>query len=308
MRSLVGLALISLALPAAAQAKQPCLPGGGGPTCHVWTGKVISVGDGDTIDVNVAGDGSRGFKRVRITGIQAMELYRYSHTPSLRRGACHAREATRRLERLVLRKRVKLLAQDRRSSTGHRNRPRRSVLVKRGGHWVDPAAILLREGHALWLPNPVEYAWNRSYSVLTRQAAATGRNLFDRDYCKPGPGPVTAPFLQVRWDAAGVDGQNINGEWGRIYNLGTRPLRLRGWRFRDSHLRSYRFPRGAVVRPRARVTVHIGRGHSGGDNFFWGLNEPVFENATFGARWMGDGGYLFDRHGDLRAWAIYPGR
>jgi hypothetical protein len=31
-----------------------------------------------------------------------------------------------------------------------------------------------------------------------------------------------------------------------------------------------------------------------------GLDRPAFENS-------GDGGYLFDRRGDLRAYDIYPG-
>ena len=33
--------------------------------------------------------------------------------------------------------------------------------------------------------------------------------------------------------------------------------------------------------------------------FFWGLRRPIFENR-------GDGGYLFDRRSNMRAWHIYP--
>lgn len=292
--------------PTAAAAVRPCVPGTERPVCHVWTGKVVSVGDGDTIDVDVFGDGTGRFWRVRVTGIQAMELTRYSHTASLRRGACHAREATRRMERLVLHRRVKLLAQDPSSYTGERRRPRRAVLVRRGGRWVDPAKVLVREGHALWLPNGTEYAWNNRYRALSLRAAARHRKLFNRAYCRRGPASASALKLSVRWDADGVDGDNISGEFGRVRNLGNRRIRLGGWRFRDSYLRHYTIPHGTVLRPGRRLTIHVGSGSRREGHLFWGLSAPAFENATHDRRGVGDGAYLFDRDGDLRAWAIYP--
>ena len=78
---LAALALASaLILPAsAAQAKGgACLPDyPHGAHCHVWTGKVKQVDDGDTLDASVPGDGLGGILRVRIIGIQAMELTSY---------------------------------------------------------------------------------------------------------------------------------------------------------------------------------------------------------------------------------------
>jgi hypothetical protein len=53
------------------------------------------------------------------------------------------------------------------------------------------------------------------------------------------------------------------------------------------------------------VTVRVGPGRSGGSTFHWGLPSPVFENASRDARGIGDGGYLFDPQGDLRAWRMY---
>ena len=309
-RSLFAAACAATSLvlaPAASAGVQPCIPNTSGPVCHTWTGKVVSVGDGDTIDVDVAGDGSRWPHRVRITGIQAMELSRYSSTASLRRGACHAREATRRMEQLVLYKRVKLLAQNRGSYTpGRRNRPRRAVLVRSAGHWVDPAAVLVREGHALWLPNAAEWAWNARYRALSLNAAARNRKLFNRAYCRRGPGSARALTMSVRWDAAGVDGQNVSGEYGHVRNVGSRAIRLGGWRFRDSDLRHYTIPRGTTLRPGRSLTIHVGRGSRRSGHVFWGLRLPIFENASHDRRGAGDGAYLFDRDGDLRAWAIYP--
>jgi hypothetical protein len=40
--------------------------------------------------------------------------------------------------------------------------------------------------------------------------------------------------------------------------------------------------------------------------FYWCRPRPVFENAGDQRTQIGDGGYLFDRQGDLRASMIYP--
>src|SRR3954469_9617410 len=69
----------------------PCRPGAsGGPTCQVWTAKVKTVNDGDTIGVDIDGDGSHRISQIRFTGIQAMEETVYSNDPKKLRGQCHA--------------------------------------------------------------------------------------------------------------------------------------------------------------------------------------------------------------------------
>jgi endonuclease YncB( thermonuclease family) len=302
-------ALAALGSTAEAARSGACLPGTGGPTCTFWTAKVTFVADGDTIEVDVAGDGTSRRSRVRITGIQAMELTRYSSKASRRRGECHAVAATARLERLIraAHGRVRLAAQHRSSRTG--TRIRRAVSARIGGRWVDLGAKLLSEGHALWLPNSAEYAWNRRYSELADRAAAARAGLWDGDSCGAGPGTDGQLRLWVKWDADGVDGNSVNGEWAKIKNLDTtREISLRGWWFRDSHHRRYSFPAWAKIPAGETITVRMGRGSSAGSQFFWGLGKPVFENASEDRRAMGDGGYLFDPQGDLRAWMTYPCR
>ncbi len=290
----------------AAAATAPCVPETAGPSCAVWTGKLTNVGDADTVDVDLAGDGTRRSVRIRVTGIQAMEQSVYSRTPSRRRGACHALAATARVDRLVRasRGRVRVAAQDPSSRAGRRLR--RAVAFRIGGRWVDLGATLIAEGHALWLPHGVEWAWNRQYLALARAAATQARNLWDVAYCRPGPSQSSPLSLGLRWDAAGVDGHNPNGEWIRIRNHDTRrAISVAGWHVRDSALRSYRFPSWARIPAGGAITVHVGRGRSAGTRFHWGLPGPAFENASRDARGMGDGAYLFDRHGDLRAWQMY---
>ena len=101
--SLVAMVGVLVAPTPAAHAKSgPCMPEyPHGTQCTIWEGKVRYVGDGDTLDAQVRGDGLGGLLRVRIIGIQAMEqtVYRAAQ----RAGDCHAVDATNRLEQLVKR-------------------------------------------------------------------------------------------------------------------------------------------------------------------------------------------------------------
>lgn len=302
MRRPTLVALIVLALaPVAAEARSgACLPGGG-PRCHFWTGKVVHVHDGDTIEVRVGGRALR----VRITGIQAMEQTVYSSYAARRRGECHAVAATARLERMVRRSRgiVRLAAQDPGSRSG--KRWRRSVAVRSGGAWRDVGQVLLAEGHALWLNNSVEWAWNGVYAAAAERAREQRLRLWHPAACGSGPSADADLEVRVNWDADGVDMQNPNGEWIRVVNRSDRDVPLGGWWVRDSALRRYTFPRWAKVEPGSSVTVRIGRGGAQGSVFHWGLGEAIFENPVGDGRNAGDGAYLFDPDGDLRASDMY---
>jgi endonuclease YncB( thermonuclease family) len=309
MRSLLlafaCLAAALLAGPAvAAAATGPCVPGG--PMCHFWTGKVTFIADGDTIDVDVDGDGTHRFKPVRLTGINAMELHRYSKYPARRRGDCHGLEATARLEQLLraAHLRVRLAAQDVSAHSGHRLR--RQVSVRLGGRWVDLNRVLVAEGHALWMPHSVEWAWNADYRALSQAAAAAHLRLWNPRGCGVGPSPDAGLSMRLDYDADGNDGANVNGELARIANPSGAPVSLAGWWFRDSALRRYTFPPGAVIPAGGSIVLHMGRGPSGGDEFHWGLSTPPFDNPSYDQRSMGDGAYLFDPRGNLRDSVIYP--
>jgi len=311
---LVLLLLVFLLAAAAADAayRAKCVPGEvSSPTCTWWEGKVTFVSDGDTLDVRIRGQGVR---RVRLTGINAMELQRYSSSASKRRGDCHAREATALVESHVKtsRLRVRLAAQKASSRSGRRLR--RSVWVRSGGRWQDLARIELAAGLALWLPNGDEWAHNRDYAELAARAVAARNDLYDPDACGIGPDQDVPVTLALGWDADGSDDGNLNGEWVDIRNGGLRPLRLGGWFFRDSSLRpstkrhppGYEFPAAAVVAAGASVRLRMGCGTNDAREFHWCQDGTVFENVTGGPRHVGDGGYLFDPQRDLRASFLYP--
>jgi hypothetical protein len=52
----------------------------------------------------------------------------------------------------------------------------------------------------------------------------------------------------------------------------------------------------------------VGRGDDDIDTLYWGLREPVFTNASGAPRYLGDGAFLFDPQGDIRAYDMYPCR
>src|SRR5687768_13566872 len=220
------LALALIAAPTASAAKVPCVVGTKGPKCKVWTAKVKFAADGDTFRPRIK-EGKkwtpRGQKTVRMTGIQAPELKSYSRVKG-RYGNCMAVEAAETLGNLIRRSKVRLVAMKSRSATaGGRHRLRRTVQVKRGGKWIDPAMVLLEKGLALWLPNGSdEWAWNGVYGRIAEEAAARGVGIWNPNACTGGSASQAVPDtlrLKVKWDAEGTDSRKTaNGEWVRIHN------------------------------------------------------------------------------------------
>ncbi len=190
-------------------------------------GRVVHVADGDTLDVDVAGDGTSQPIRVRLTGINAMELTRYATDPQRWLGDCHAVAAARRLYSLVYGKTVRVTAQDARSMSGVRYR--RRIWVYTGGTWQDVALILLAEGHGLFLPNATEYAPNKAAAAAARSAARRGIGLWDTDSCGAGPAQGADLRVAVAWDAPGDDAANPDGEYVEVSNHSTATVDLSGW-------------------------------------------------------------------------------
>jgi endonuclease YncB( thermonuclease family) len=284
-----------------------CLGDGSAPVCHFWTGKVTFVDDGDTIQVDLAGDETRRAYRVRFIGVQAMEQSVYSMDPRRRRGACHALEATARVEQLIRAShwKVRLAAQD--PATRFRERLGRSIAVRIHGRWEDLGEKLIGEGLALWMPDIRETAWNFRYNELEQEAEREHAGLWDPTYCGKGPSEGAPLRMWANSDPPGDDYTNVDGEWIKIENLSpTTPVALGGWWVRDSMLRRFTFPRGTVLEPRDTVTVYVGRGSDTPTSFYWGLDIPIFQNAGDDGRDLGDGAYLFDPQGDLRRAMVYP--
>lgn len=271
-----------------------------------WTGRVDWVADGDTLRVDLAGDGTKDLVSIRILGIQAMEQKVYSPKPERRRGDCHALAATARLESLVKAGGGRVRLTSLKASSYSEGRPLRSVAVRIGGKWTDAGEELVRGGHALWLPFPGEWTMDARYHAAAKEAAAAGRGLYDTGACKPGPAQNSGLTLTVNPDAEGDDAENLNGEWFQVHNPSASEVPVGGWWVRDSGLRRYTFPAGTVIPAGGDVYVHIGSGRDTATHKYWGLTKPIFSNVDPATHSTGDGGYFFDVHGDLRGWQIYP--
>jgi endonuclease YncB( thermonuclease family) len=166
---------------------------------------------------------------------------------------------------------------------------------------------MLREGHALWLPQFVETRTNALYSKLAQQAALRRVGIWNPTYCGNGPSEGVPLRVTVNPKHTGSD-LDIPGEWVRIRSFAPYPVPLGGWWVRDSGLRRYTFPSYATVAPGDTVTVYVGGGEDSWTEFFWGLRSTIFDNPRTDPSHMGDGAYLFDPQGDLRAWMQYPCR
>lgn len=141
-----------------------------GPTCYFWTGDVTFVADGDTIDVDIHGDGNSTPAAIRFIGINAMGLRTYSSYPERRAGECHGVDATARVEALIKAGGgvVRLSAQNPASKSG--TRLRRSVAVRINGVWTDIGSVLTREGTRSTWPTP-------SSTRGTARTTTTARSL-----------------------------------------------------------------------------------------------------------------------------------
>jgi endonuclease YncB( thermonuclease family) len=300
-------ALFLLLVPAAAMAKTgPCRPDGSGPKCQVWTGKVTSINDGDTFAVDIAGDGKKRSYAIRFIGVQAMEQTRYNKDPKKRRGECHALQATNLVEKMVRQAhgRVRLTAQRPRTDT--RGRLLRSVNLRIGGRWVDVGEQEMATGVTLWMHNNHESAWNKIYNRLGQTAARQGIGIWNKTTCGVGPAQDVPLKVWVMSDPFGDDNRNKNAEWIRVQNLSpTKTVSLARWWVRDSGHRLFKFPGRTSLSPGEALIVHVGRGRSSGNSYYWGLTDTIFENSVNGDD-VGDGAYLFDPKGDLRAWLVYP--
>jgi endonuclease YncB( thermonuclease family) len=258
-------------------------------------GKVVHVSDGDTIDVDVYGDGTRTPKRIRLSGIQALEI-----------GQCQADVATARLKQLILNREVSLYAIS--ASSNEAGRSLRRVLAKRSdGTSYDVNRRLLAEGHALFFPLGQEWTRWSAYHAVAEQARSVRVGLWRDEACGTGPAPTARLELWAKSDADGDDAKNLNGEYVVIANRGSTDVSLAGWWLRDSSLFTHRFPSGTSVKAGGRLTVRIGSGTNSATVRYLGLEAPLLDNVH-PVTTTGDGVYLFDPHGDLRRSFTWPCR
>ncbi|MBM6401271.1 lamin tail domain-containing protein [Phycicoccus sonneratiae] len=255
------------------------------------TGVVVHVVDGDTVDVDVAGDGTSTPVRIRNSGLQTMEL-----------GECHADDATAVMKQAALGKQVRLTAAN--SSASSLGRPIRYVDATSSGT-VDVQLAVITAGQGLAFPMGTEVARAATYQLAMQQAALRKTGLWDDDACGVGPSAGAKLHIMVMYEGDGDETKNVNAEWVDLVNEGTADVALGGWSMRTAAQDSFFFPAGTVLRPGAGLRLYSGTGSNTANAFHWGYTVPHLPNITATNR-IGSGAYLFDPQGDLRAHSSYP--
>ncbi|HYN74607.1 MAG TPA: lamin tail domain-containing protein [Candidatus Limnocylindria bacterium] len=286
---------------------------GAAPALQYWTGTVTRVVDGDTIWVDIAGDGKPAVE-VRNAGIQATEI-KYPAAGKMF-DECHSLEAKARMSELVFsaHKQVRLSAYS--ASSQSQGRLMRYVDVDTtpgpGETWVDVQQVLLEEGYVWWKPERLEPAHNASYHVAAEQGMQAGGPLYNPNYhlgrCKEGPAQATPISLTLKYNGySPTYGSYVNGEYAKVRNGGTKTLALAGWTIRDSsHVMTFAFPKSATVKAKSSVVVRVGKGTATKSTFYWGRDRNIFPNPVNGLAYPGDGLYLLDPDGDVRGYMLYP--
>jgi endonuclease YncB( thermonuclease family) len=282
---------------------------------HYWYGRVTHVQDGDTIYVDIKGDGNHKAVPIRNSGIQATELH---PTPE-----CHAIPARTALRAILpVGKKVRLSAMHASSTAGRdpegRMRYWRYVdkWVKKTHSWVDVQALLLRSGDVMWLAHLTEPRRIAAYHRYMQEGAAKHIGLWDNDLCGSGPEQTADLRMWLNYDANGDDATVKNGDWMRIQNRGATDVSLAGWKLRnasksfDNGGNYYTLPAGSVVPAGQTITFYFGSGttNPAAGRFYLGIQATQFlpnvTNPKTG--YPGKSIYLLDPQYDFRFLADYP--
>jgi hypothetical protein len=171
---------------------------------------------------------------------------------------------------------------------------------------TDVGTVLLNEGLAVPFPHFYEDAKNYTYMRVGTVAARKKIGIWDDNACGNGPDQDNLLRLWVQWDADGTDNKNLNGEYVRIKNYGDDAVSLAGWWLRDSVDHYYYFKSTQSIPANGRVTIHMGKGTNTSTNFYANFGRTIFGNPAPDISRYGDGAYLLDRNGDIRAYMMYP--
>lgn len=249
----------------------PATAGDGSPAAEV-----VQVIDGDTIEVRLP-DGK--LERVRLIGIDAPEV----DEPG-------SEEATSGLKGLVEGEHVRMEADV--SDRDRFDRLLRYVIV--GDVFVNET--LVREGLAAAVRYPPDTA--RAETLEAAEAFARGRQsglwgvVAEPVTTDPPPTPIV--ISDVRFDAAGNDSQNTNGEWVQISNTGAEPTDLSNWELADegpNHI--FTFPEGFHLDPGAVLRVFSGCGDPTPTRLYFCVSGSAVWNND------GDTASLYDATGAL---------
>ena len=256
------------------------------------TVRVTKVLDGDTVEVDTNNDGQRD-ATVRLQGIDTPE-----------KGQCGFRAATDVTRSLLDGRRVTLSTDVAGAIASDGWRWLRRVSVVRAGVRKDATAQLLARGLGFWMPNHDQHTNEGWYRRNAANAAAARRGIYAGSRCGSGPYERGRLHIDVQWRGS---------EHVRITNRGPGTANVTGWTIRSGSIRRFRVPAvsGYSSLPAGRtLRIYVGRGQNtryqrylqyGG--LIWRDIDVWKQGSPYGSG--GEGGYVVDPHGDVRAHQIY---
>ncbi|MFL6238953.1 MAG: lamin tail domain-containing protein [Actinomycetes bacterium] len=282
-----------------------------------WYGTLSSVDDGDTVYVDITGDG-KGPLPIRNANIQATEMHGAGDRPE-----CHAVDATNYMKAMMPHgAKVRLSSYYASStagtdpSTGVSRLLRYVDVMNSGGAWVDTQLRMIQHGLVMAGADAVENAHYQTYAVEMQKAMAAHYGLFDTNRCGVGPAAGAAVPIWIHYEADGPDGSAPNMEWMRMQNKSNFDVSLSGWHLRDSGhtwyhgTTYYTFPSYAHISPGHTITIYPGAGTNSASagryylNVTQGAFYPNVADPTLAS--PGKQMYLLDPQLDFRGWAVYP--
>ncbi|MFC7096017.1 lamin tail domain-containing protein [Halobaculum marinum] len=256
---------------------------------------VVEVVDGDTVRIEYANGTT---DTARLLGVDTPEVYgentpgEFEGVPDTETGrACldeYGARASTYVENRLLGEEV-VIAFD-------ANEPRRGyfdrllVYVHHDGGSVNYA--LVDRGLARVYDSSFERG--DSFYAAEERAMAADRGLWscrDGTAAPPGDGETTQEasatatpdgsgvvIADITADAAGDDGENLNGETVTLHNRGDAAVDLSGWTLTDAAGFAYEFPEGTVLAADATLTLHVGGGDDTDTDLYWGRSRPTLNN------------------------------
>ncbi len=231
---------------------------------------VAEVIDGDTVKLETG-------HSIRLLGINAPEADEHYY-----------KEATDRLEILVLGKNVKL-------ESGPEDKDRYDRLLRYifiGETFVN--LQMVKEGYAtVYILNPDE-----KYYLEFKEAEKDAKEKELGVWTGSGV-QACIEIVEFNYNAAGNDNENLNGEYVTFQNNCDSGIKMDGWIVKDEATNTYTF-KGVVLGSNSKVTLYTGSGNNAGDKLYW--NKKQY------AVWNNDGDALFlrDDKGNLVLSYSYP--
>ena len=248
---------------------------------------VIDVVDGDTIDVEYA-NGTHD--TVRLLGVDTPEVHtetqpaEFAGVPQTTAGEQCLRRAGENASAYatdrIAGESVRLTFDPESERRGYYGRLLAYVSVD--GESLNHA--LVRAGHARVYET--EFTQRERYEEAAAAARSARRGLWScvgREATATAEGSAaveTGPLsvVEINYDAAGNDNENLDDEYVVFQNTGSEPLDISAWTVADGSGHTYDFPDGAVVDPGAEVTLRTGPGTDTGLTYYWGETGAVWNN------------------------------